>query len=216
MSINTKIGRKYDYFKDLIVPRGCYFMVRLDGNCFSSFTKRFERPFDKRFYMAMVAGTEKLMTYIPDIYKAHFHSDEISLYFNKGSEWFNRRVQKITSITSGILSAKFSAKVGDEAHYIKEAKKLKQLWIDKDIRWCEFDKPHACDFNIFPQNAHRHKKGWYLGKPDWLRWNFNQAARLCQTSHHFDSRVLVTPNIEFNAKRTAAFFMRLRGPESGY
>ncbi|MFH1972121.1 MAG: tRNA(His) guanylyltransferase Thg1 family protein [archaeon] len=117
MSINTKTGRKYDYFKDLVVPRACYFIVRLDGNCFSKFTERFERPFDEKFHKAMVAGTEKLITYIPDIYKAHFHSDEISLYFNKDSEWFDRRVQKITSITAGILSAKFSAEVDDEAHF---------------------------------------------------------------------------------------------------
>ena len=90
---------------------------------------------------------------------------------------------------------------------IKEGRKLKQFWIDKDIRWCEFDKPHKYDFGIFKQNAHRHKKDWYLGKPDWLRWSFNQVAYLCNFSHNY---------IEFNAKRTAAFFKRLRGPEIAY
>ena len=90
---------------------------------------------------------------------------------------------------------------------IKEGKKLKQLWIDKDIRWCEFDELHDCDFGLFKQNAHRHKKTWYLGKPDELRWSFNQVARLCQVSHR---------SIEFDAKRTAEFFERLRGSEVGY
>jgi len=117
MSINTTIGRKYDFYKGLIVPNGCYFMVRLDGNCFSRFTERYERPFDKRFYQAMLEGTKELMTYIPDIYKAHFHSDEISLYFDKNSQWFDRRIEKIISITAGILSAKFSQEVKAQAHF---------------------------------------------------------------------------------------------------
>ena len=31
MSINTEIGRKYDFYKGWKVPNGCYFIVRLDG-----------------------------------------------------------------------------------------------------------------------------------------------------------------------------------------
>src|SRR3990167_454650 len=117
MSINTDIGRKYDFYKNLIVPRGCYFIVRLDGNCFSRFTERFERPFDVNFYRAMLHGIKKLMTEVTDIYRVHFHSDEISCYFKKESEWFNRRVEKITSITSGILSVAFSKYLDTEAHF---------------------------------------------------------------------------------------------------
>ena len=89
----------------------------------------------------------------------------------------------------------------------KENSKLKQLWIDKDIRWCEFDEVHVCNFGLFPENAHRHKKTWYRGKPDELRWSFNQVAKICNFSHNY---------IEFNAKRTVAFFKRLRGPEIAY
>ena len=117
MSINTETGRKYDYFKNLKVPEGCYFMVRLDGNCFSTFTERYERPFDEKFYQAMTTGAKQLMTYITDVYKAHFHSDEISLYFDKDSDWFDRRVEKITSITSGILSSVFSHHENVPAHF---------------------------------------------------------------------------------------------------
>ena len=92
----------------------------------------------------------------------------------------------------------------------KEGRELAKLWIEKDISWCEFDRPHVtsrgisvpCDFGTFPQNAHRHKKTWYRGKPDELRWNIKQVARLCQTAHGL---------IEFNAKKTEAFFIRLRG-----
>ena len=117
MGIDTRIGRRYDFFRDLVVPNGCYFVVRLDGNCFSSFTRRYQRPFDEKFYKAMVGGAKYLMRNITDVYRAHFHSDEISLYFDKDSSWFNRRVEKITSISAGMLSSKFSLLVGAEAHF---------------------------------------------------------------------------------------------------
>ena len=87
---------------------------------------------------------------------------------------------------------------------IKEGRELAKLWIEKDIRWCEFDEPHSCNFGIFPENAHRHKKKWYRGKPDELRWSIKQVARLCNNSHNL---------IEFDAKKTAEFFERLRGSE---
>src|SRR3990167_4855260 len=117
MSINTDIGRKYDYWKNLKIPNGIPFIVRLDGNCFSRFTEQYERPFDETFYKAIVMGVKYLMTNIPEIYRAHFHSDEISLYFPRESEWFDRRVEKITSITASMMSSKFSLTVDKEAHF---------------------------------------------------------------------------------------------------
>lgn len=84
----------------------------------------------------------------------------------------------------------------------KENRKLRQLWIDEDIEWCEFDEIHACNFGLFPENAHRHKKVWYRGKPDELRWSKKQVARLCNNSHSL---------IEGKRAKTEAFFIRLRG-----
>jgi len=117
MSINTEIGRRYDYYKNLIVPNGCHFVVRLDGNCFSRFTQRYQRPFDRKFYLAISKSVRYLMENIKDIYMAHFHSDEVSLYFKPDSQWFNRRIEKITSITAGMMSSKFSRIVDADAHF---------------------------------------------------------------------------------------------------
>jgi tRNA(His) 5'-end guanylyltransferase len=91
--------------------------VRLDGNCFSRFTERYERPFDERFYKAIVISVKYLMKNIPDIYRVHFHSDEVSLYFLARSDWFNRRVEKIVSITAGMMSSRFSLAVKSPAHF---------------------------------------------------------------------------------------------------
>lgn len=86
----------------------------------------------------------------------------------------------------------------------KEARELAKLWLAKDIRWCEYDQPHNCTFNFTPQNAHRHKKRFYLGKPDELRWSYKQVLRLCQVAHD---------EIEYDREKTKLLFSRLRGEE---
>lgn len=84
----------------------------------------------------------------------------------------------------------------------KEARELKKLWLAKDVRWCEYDQPHDCNFGLFPTNAHKHKKHWYLDKPDELRWSYNQVLRLCVNSHNL---------IEYDREKTLEIFERLRG-----
>jgi len=59
----------------------------------------------------MKIGAKYLMKKLPDIFKIHFHSDEISCYFKRESDWFNRRIEKIVSITAGMLSSIFSKEV---------------------------------------------------------------------------------------------------------
>lgn len=108
MGLDTETVKEFDYFDGMVVPHNCYFVVRLDGNCFSRYTKDFEKPFDKKFHQAMVKTIEEVMRAVPDIYMAHTHSDEVSFYFKKDSDWFKRRVQKINSILAGMVSTNFS------------------------------------------------------------------------------------------------------------
>lgn len=86
----------------------------------------------------------------------------------------------------------------------KEARELKKLWIEKDVRWCEYPYRHNCNFNMFPTNAHRHKKRDYRGKPDHMRWSYNQVIRICESSHS---------EIEYNALLTEKIFEELRGED---
>jgi tRNA(His) 5'-end guanylyltransferase len=58
------------------------FIIRLDGNCFSAFTKRLKKPFDLIFIKAMALTTMDLVKKF-DAKTGYCHSDEISLYFYK-------------------------------------------------------------------------------------------------------------------------------------
>ena len=86
----------------------------------------------------------------------------------------------------------------------KANKKIKQMWIDKDIMWCELNEPHNCNQFMGHTNAHRHKRDWYKGKPAHLLYDYNQVLKICPNGHDF---------IEYKKDKTEEVFMRLRGDD---
>jgi tRNA(His) 5'-end guanylyltransferase len=96
------------------------FIVRLDGNSFSKFTKQMKKPFDDNFLKAMCLTTGDLLDkFNPST--AYTHSDEITLIFppaltkeeikegitNK-NHLFNGKHSKIISLTSSYCSIRFN------------------------------------------------------------------------------------------------------------
>jgi len=85
--------------------------ARLDGRCFSSFTKGMERPFDRRMNFLMEETTKHL---VDETQAAcgYTQSDEISLCWHsddiKSQIFFDGKVQKMCSVLAGIASAKFA------------------------------------------------------------------------------------------------------------
>jgi len=55
-------------------------VVRLDGHCFSTFTRGFDRPYDLRIHRAMVGTATDLLERFGAV-TAYTESDEISLIF---------------------------------------------------------------------------------------------------------------------------------------
>ena len=98
-----------------------YYIVRLDGKCFSSFTKKFQKPFDDNFVKAMAMTTRDLIEYF-GAQTGYTHSDEITLIFNSKcsreiydnrSELiiehnYNGRIEKILSLISSYCSVRFN------------------------------------------------------------------------------------------------------------
>lgn len=100
-------GRKADPYLPLI--------TRIDGKCFSKFTKGLERPFDTRFVNLMVATTKHLVEE-SEALLAYVQSDEVTLFWdNNKSEhsnreyWFGGKFQKLTSVLAGTASSYFAA-----------------------------------------------------------------------------------------------------------
>jgi tRNA(His) guanylyltransferase len=128
-------GRKADPYLPL--------MARLDGNCFSNFTRSLERPFDKRFCDLMLETTKYLVEE-SEALLGYCQSDEITLYwyldkqnFSNREFWFGGKFYKIASILSSKASSFFS---GNLANYLPEKVGVypafdARVWSVPDLHW---------------------------------------------------------------------------------
>ena len=73
--------------------------------------------------------------------------------------------------------------------------KIKKIFLNKDIRFCE-----VCGSGSFLTISHRHKRRWYLDKPE-LLYDFNQVLLLCVNCHE---------KIEYNKDANEWLFNKLR------
>jgi hypothetical protein len=84
----------------------------------------------------------------------------------------------------------------------KARKKIAEKAEELQLTRCEL-KLAGCMGNAHAP-AHRHKRSWYKGRPDYLLWDIGQWVAACQSCHH---------KIEFDKELTAKMFMQLRGEE---
>ena len=91
-------------------------MARIDGRCFSSFTRDMERPYDKRFSDLMVETTMYLVQET-NACMGYTQSDEITLTWLSTSPqseiFFNGRIQKMESVLAGMTTAFFLVTLPD-------------------------------------------------------------------------------------------------------
>lgn len=92
----------------------CPIYARIDGRCFSAFTRGMERPFDKHMSEAMIATAAALV----DATHARIgftQSDEISLVWladsPKSEVFFNGKVQKMVSVLAALATAAFTREI---------------------------------------------------------------------------------------------------------
>lgn len=88
-------------------------VLRIDGKAFHTYTKNFERPFDKRISDAMCASAEFLMSSAQGSKIGYLQSDECSIILTDydtldTDAWFGYNVQKMCSVTSSIFTATFN------------------------------------------------------------------------------------------------------------
>lgn len=84
--------------------------ARLDGRCFSKFTKGLKRPYDDRMSRAMIETTKYLVEET-NARMGYTQSDEISLTWLRedyqSDIFFSGKIQKMCSVLSGLCSTKF-------------------------------------------------------------------------------------------------------------
>lgn len=109
--------REREPFRSLHIDAHAWTIIRLDGRAFTRFTAgRFTKPFDERLRDHMVAAATALLGDFHGRY-AYTFSDEISLLFPPGSELFGGRVEKLVSVSAGLVSAAFTQACGMAAHF---------------------------------------------------------------------------------------------------
>lgn len=111
-------------------------VVRLDMRSGHTFTKGFDRPYDKVFSECMQYATEQLCKNIPGVVLGYSQSDEISLIINdvtnrnKTNCFFNGNVEKIVSLTASECTLAFNQKYYElvTKHHMDNKIYTKNLW----------------------------------------------------------------------------------------
>lgn len=122
MSFSDEIGKrmKENYetvFKTRLVRR-MPVAIRIDGKAFHTFTKGFDKPFDRVLMTAMQETMKFLCENIQGCVLGYTQSDEITLilidYENlNSSAWFNNEIQKICSISASMATLEFNRVFAD-------------------------------------------------------------------------------------------------------
>lgn len=137
--------RELEWFHDLRALPGTWLVLRVDGRSFTRLTEhRFEKPFDERFHRCMTETAKTLLVELHGVY-AFTESDEISILLPSTSDLFNRKLEKLVSISAGIASACFSHSLGELAHFDS------RLWLGTTLeqvvdyfRWRQTDATRCC------------------------------------------------------------------------
>jgi len=117
------------------------FILRLDGNKFSTFTKKLRKPFDNVFMLAMVNTCEDLVRKF-HCCTGYTHSDEITLIFsaccsksdydnglNKSEHLFSGRTNKLLTLTASLCSVRFNFHITE---IVKKLPKLDREHFEKN------------------------------------------------------------------------------------
>lgn len=111
--LGALLKSKYESVTQLVLPRKTHTIIRLDGNAFHTYTRGCVKPFDQDLHNAMIASSVALLAKAMGARLAYTQSDEVSLlltdFENPGTEpWFGGNVQKITSVSASIFTARFN------------------------------------------------------------------------------------------------------------
>lgn len=113
MKLSDRIKEYYEDRTKQFLNRRTITIIRLDGKGFSKFTKSLNKPFDDGFSDDMDETAKFLCENIQGAKFAYTQSDEISIVLTdfdnlETSAWFDYNVQKMTSISASLATAKFN------------------------------------------------------------------------------------------------------------
>ena len=117
MPVNDELGKRmktfYEQIPKIRLMRRTPVIIRIDGKAFHTFTKGFERPFDKILIKTMQETTKYLCENIQGCVLGYTQSDEISLVLVdyqrlESAAWFDYEIQKMCSIAASMTTMAFN------------------------------------------------------------------------------------------------------------
>ena len=116
--------KQYEECFNVKLPRRCPLVVRLDGRAFHSWTRRTHcvKPFDDKLMRLMAETTKFLCDNVGGCVLGYTQSDEISLLLRDDQSfesvaWFDKRLQKITSLAASMATYYFTVNNSFEKKY---------------------------------------------------------------------------------------------------
>lgn len=118
-NLGTRMKEFYENPAKTKLIRRTPVIIRVDGRAFHTFTRGFEKPYDKTFHRAMKQTARILVQNLQGCKLAYTQSDEISLLLTdydklESGAWFDYEVQKVCSIAAASATLYFNQEFSNE------------------------------------------------------------------------------------------------------
>lgn len=118
-SLGDRMKENYEARFKFKLLRRTPVIIRIDGKAFHSFTRGFNRPFDRVLSNAMDRTMKSLCSSIQGCVFGYTQSDEITIVMHdyeslNSCAWFDNEVQKICSIAASMATSYFNRAFADE------------------------------------------------------------------------------------------------------
>lgn len=143
-TIMQRMKENYESRSKTFLTRRTPVIIRLDGKAFHTYTRGLDKPFDEGLIKDMEETTKYLCENIQGVKLGYCQSDEISLVLTDYDDlqtqaWFNYNVQKMTSISASMATAKFN-ELRMKRHYFDLLDKPSDYIVDILTECYENDK----------------------------------------------------------------------------
>lgn len=161
----TSIGDRmkgYEYISRIYLPRRIPVIIRLDGKAFHTFTRGFDKPFDRILMDCMQTTMKQLCSGIQGCVFGYTQSDEITLVLTdyktiKTDAWFGYNIQKMVSVAASMATKEFNTALLCECARLEHDDARYELYLDKtgeamfDARCFSIPKEEVCNCLIWRQ-----------------------------------------------------------------
>ena len=147
MVINDNLGKRMkEYYENIPknkLMRRTPVIIRLDGKAFHTFTKGFNKPFDKVLSNTMADTMKFLCESIQGCIFGYYQSDEISLLLTdyktfETEAWFDYEVQKVCSVSAAIATLAFNRLFSMYIdNYVGELLKVEGYCVEDERKYIE-------------------------------------------------------------------------------